>query len=45
MLVVAHGSSLRVLVMALDHLTPDEFLRLEIPTGAPLRYQIDSGAG
>lgn len=39
-LVVAHGNSLRALVMHLDRLTRDEVLRLEIPTGNPLLYEV-----
>jgi len=39
-LVVAHGNSLRALVMHLDGLTPAEVLALEIPTGRPLLYDI-----
>ncbi len=38
-LVVAHGNSLRALVMHLDRLTPDQVLELNIPTGAPLLYE------
>ena len=37
-LVVAHGNSLRALVMHLDGLTQDQVLKLEIPTGVPLLY-------
>jgi 2,3-bisphosphoglycerate-dependent phosphoglycerate mutase len=40
-LVVAHGNSLRALVMHLDGLTTAQVLELEIPTGAPLLYEID----
>ncbi len=40
-LLVAHGSSLRALIMALDHLTEHDILSLEIPTGAPIHYRID----
>lgn len=40
-LVVAHGNSLRALCMHLDRLTPDEVQGLEIPIGAPLRYDLD----
>ncbi|HLK12486.1 MAG TPA: 2,3-diphosphoglycerate-dependent phosphoglycerate mutase [Candidatus Binatia bacterium] len=40
LLVVAHGNSLRALVMHLDGLTPTEVLALEIPTGVPLLYEI-----
>ncbi|WP_143307205.1 2,3-bisphosphoglycerate-dependent phosphoglycerate mutase [Chitinophaga vietnamensis] len=39
-LVVAHGNSLRALVMFLDHLSPDEILKREIATGVPLTYQL-----
>jgi len=39
-LVVAHGNSLRALVMHLDHLTREQVIQLEIPTGAPLLYQM-----
>jgi 2,3-bisphosphoglycerate-dependent phosphoglycerate mutase len=42
-LVVAHGNSLRALVMHLDGLTQAEVLELEIPTGLPLLYEIDAG--
>ena len=37
-LIVAHGNSLRALVMHLDGLTREEVLALEIPTGSPLLY-------
>jgi 2,3-bisphosphoglycerate-dependent phosphoglycerate mutase len=39
-LVVAHGNSLRALVMHLDRLTPEQVLELEIPTGVPLLYEM-----
>jgi len=39
-LVVAHGNSLRALVMHLDGLTQQQVLELEIPTGAPLLYEV-----
>src|SRR4029077_12045266 len=39
-LVVAHGNSLRALVMHLDHLTREQVLDLEIPTGVPLLYDV-----
>jgi 2,3-bisphosphoglycerate-dependent phosphoglycerate mutase len=39
-LVVAHGNSLRALVMHLDRLTPAQVLELEIPTGEPLLYEM-----
>src|SRR5213593_175864 len=39
-LVVAHGNSLRALVMHLDGLTREQVLELEIPTGVPLLYEL-----
>ena len=41
LLVVAHGNSLRALVMHLDGLSREEVLELNIPTGAPLLYELD----
>jgi 2,3-bisphosphoglycerate-dependent phosphoglycerate mutase len=40
-LVVAHGNSLRALCMHLDGLTPERVRALHIPTGVPLRYDLD----
>lgn len=40
-LVVAHGNSLRALCMHLDGLTPEAVRTLHIPTGVPLRYDLD----
>lgn len=40
-LVVAHGNSLRGLVMMLKHLTPDQVLKLEISTGSPWVFELD----
>jgi 2,3-bisphosphoglycerate-dependent phosphoglycerate mutase len=40
-LVVAHGNSLRALCMILDRLTPERVRTLHIPTGVPLRYDLD----
>ena len=40
-LVAAHGNSLRALVMHLDGLTREEVVELNIPTGMPLRYELD----
>ena len=42
-LVVAHGNSLRSIVMYLDNLSSDEVVDLEIPTGVPLIYHYDRG--
>ncbi len=40
-LVAAHGNSLRALAMMLLHLTPDEIMKVEIPTGAPWIFELD----
>ena len=40
-LIVAHGNSLRALVMHLEQLSKEEVLELNIPTGAPLLYEMD----
>jgi 2,3-bisphosphoglycerate-dependent phosphoglycerate mutase len=41
-LVVAHGNSLRSLVMQLDRLTPQQVIGLNIETGVPLLYRLRS---
>jgi len=40
-LIVAHGNSLRALVKYLDNLSDDEILKINIPTGIPLVYDLD----
>lgn len=40
-LVVAHGNSLRAIVMHLDRLTKEQVLELNLATGAPIVYEID----
>ncbi len=40
-LVVAHGNSLRALVKHLDKISDEEIAGLNIPTGIPLRYELD----
>jgi 2,3-bisphosphoglycerate-dependent phosphoglycerate mutase len=42
-LVVAHGNSLRALVKMLDNVSEADIVELNIPTGAPLLYQLDDG--
>ena len=42
-LVSAHGNSLRALVKHLDGLTDQEVVDLDIPTGVPRVYELDSG--
>jgi len=41
-LITAHGNSLRALVKHLDGLSDDEIAELNIPTGIPLVYKLDS---
>jgi len=40
-LIAAHGNSLRALVKHLDNISDDEILKLNIPTGIPLVYELD----
>jgi 2,3-bisphosphoglycerate-dependent phosphoglycerate mutase len=40
-IVAAHGNSLRALVKHLDGMSDDEVVRLNIPTGIPLVYDLD----
>ncbi|MGD9896348.1 MAG: 2,3-diphosphoglycerate-dependent phosphoglycerate mutase [Candidatus Methylacidiphilaceae bacterium] len=42
LIVVAHGNSLRALVKYLDGLSSEEVVQLNIPTGIPLVYELDS---
>ncbi|HVQ62811.1 MAG TPA: 2,3-bisphosphoglycerate-dependent phosphoglycerate mutase, partial [Burkholderiales bacterium] len=41
-LIVAHGNSLRALVKYLDAVSDSEIVDLNIPTGLPLVYELDS---
>ena len=40
-LIVAHGNSLRALVMEIEKISPDEIVKLEIATGVPLVYKFE----
>ena len=40
-LIVAHGNSLRALVKFIDNISDEEILKLNIPTGSPLIYELD----
>jgi 2,3-bisphosphoglycerate-dependent phosphoglycerate mutase len=42
-LIVAHGNSLRALMQYLENMTPDEIMAVNMPTGIPLCYELDSG--
>lgn len=41
-IVAAHGNSLRSIVMRLEELSPEEIVNVEIATGVPLIYRLDS---
>ncbi len=41
LIIVAHGNSLRALVKHLDNVSDEEILKLNIPTGAPLVYELN----
>lgn len=44
-LVAAHGNSNRSIAMALENLSPEEVLALELPTGVPRVYEVDPETG
>ena len=41
-LVAAHGNSLRAVVKHLDGISDEAIAKLNIPTGIPLRYDLDA---
>jgi 2,3-bisphosphoglycerate-dependent phosphoglycerate mutase len=41
-IIAAHGNSLRALVKYLDDMSEEEILKLNIPTGIPLVYELDN---
>jgi len=41
LLVIAHGNTLRSMIMHLEHLTPDTIEKVEVSSGVPLVYQLD----
>jgi 2,3-bisphosphoglycerate-dependent phosphoglycerate mutase len=42
LIIAAHGNSLRALVKYLDMMSDEEIVNLNIPTGAPLVYELDA---
>ena len=42
-LIVAHGNSLRALIMYLENISPTEIAKVNIPTGLPRVYTFDEG--
>jgi 2,3-bisphosphoglycerate-dependent phosphoglycerate mutase len=41
-LIVAHGNSLRALIMYLEKMTPEQILNFELGTAIPRVYELDS---
>lgn len=41
-LIVAHGNSLRVLMMYLENISPEDIVKINIPTGLPRRYTLNT---
>lgn len=41
-IIAAHGNSLRALIMYLENLSPEEILKMEVPTGKPRLYELDA---
>ena len=41
-ILVAHGNSLRSLIMELDRLSPEEVMKVELGTGVPLVYRLNA---
>ncbi len=42
-LIVAHGNSLRALLMELEGIPPEEIPQVEVPTGVPYLYELEPG--
>ncbi len=42
MIIAAHGNSLRAIVKSLDHISDEDIVSLNIPTGIPLVYEFDA---
>ena len=40
-LVAAHGNSLRALIMHLEHMSEEDVINLNLPTGVPVVYELD----
>lgn len=41
-LIVAHGNSLRALIMKLENMSGEDIVKVEIPTGVPILYELDN---
>lgn len=42
-LIVAHGNSLRALMQYLEKMSPEEIMKVNMPTGIPLYYELGTG--
>jgi len=42
-IVCGHGNSLRALIQYIDHLTDEQVIQLDLPTGVPLVYELSEG--
>ena len=41
-MIAAHGNSLRALIMFLEKIEPKDIAKIEVPTGVPIVYELDS---
>lgn len=41
-LIAAHGNSLRALMQHLENMTPEQIMEVNMPTGIPMLYELDS---
>ena len=41
-IVAAHGNSLRALIKHIEGLSPEEIVKVEVPTGSPIFYEFDN---
>lgn len=42
LMIVAHGNSLRALILELEKISPEEITQVELQTGVPIHYELDS---
>ena len=41
MIIAAHGNTLRALIKHLDNISDKDIVELELPTGAPIYYELN----
>ena len=44
-LIVAHGNSIRALLMAVDGIEEESIARVEVPNAMPMLYRFDAASG